>query len=88
VVDNVFATPILQKPLDYGADIVVYSATSTSTARAAVSAALFSAARTSCRETDGRFCAIPVKSLTVQCWVLLKGLETLDLRVAGIATMP
>ena len=27
VVDNVFATPILQKPLTYGADIVVYSGT-------------------------------------------------------------
>ena len=27
VVDNVFATPILQKPLDLGADVVVYSTT-------------------------------------------------------------
>lgn len=27
VVDNVFATPLLQKPLELGADIVVYSAT-------------------------------------------------------------
>ena len=27
VVDNVFATPILQKPLKFGADIVMYSAT-------------------------------------------------------------
>ena len=27
IVDNVFATPLLQKPLELGADIVVYSAT-------------------------------------------------------------
>ncbi len=27
VVDNVFATPLLQKPMDFGADVVVYSAT-------------------------------------------------------------
>ena len=27
VVDNVFATPILQKPIEFGADIVMYSAT-------------------------------------------------------------
>jgi O-succinylhomoserine sulfhydrylase len=27
VVDNIFATPILQKPMDYGADIVIHSAT-------------------------------------------------------------
>ena len=27
IVDNVFATPILQKPLKFGADIVMYSAT-------------------------------------------------------------
>ncbi len=27
IVDNVFATPVLQRPLDFGADVVVYSAT-------------------------------------------------------------
>src|SRR3546814_8539466 len=27
VVDNVFATPLLQRPLEFGADVVVYSAT-------------------------------------------------------------
>ena len=27
VVDNVFATPVLQRPMELGADIVVYSAT-------------------------------------------------------------
>ena len=27
VVDNIFATPILQKPLKYGAEVVVYSGT-------------------------------------------------------------
>ena len=27
IVDNVFATPVLQRPMEYGADIVVYSAT-------------------------------------------------------------
>ncbi|HAJ47812.1 MAG TPA: O-succinylhomoserine sulfhydrylase, partial [Alphaproteobacteria bacterium] len=27
IVDNVFATPVLQKPLQLGADVVVYSAT-------------------------------------------------------------
>ena len=27
IVDNVFATPMLQKPLEHGADVVVYSAT-------------------------------------------------------------
>lgn len=27
VVDNIFATPILQRPLNYGADVIVYSGT-------------------------------------------------------------
>ena len=27
VVDNIFATPILQKPLNFGADVIVYSGT-------------------------------------------------------------
>ena len=39
VVDNVFATPLLQQPLKLGADVVVYSPPSMSTARAAASAA-------------------------------------------------
>lgn len=30
VVDNVFATPLLQQPLKLGADVVVYSCTRTS----------------------------------------------------------
>jgi len=39
VVDNVFATPLLQSPLTLGADIVVYSATKHIDGQAAVSAA-------------------------------------------------
>ncbi len=39
IVDNVFATPLLQKPFELGADVVVYSATKHIDGRAGASAA-------------------------------------------------
>ncbi|MEQ8195106.1 MAG: O-succinylhomoserine sulfhydrylase [Rhodospirillales bacterium] len=83
VVDNVFASPILQKPLELGADIVVYSATKhiDGQGRAMGGAVL---------TDDEDFYAnklIPFVRHSgpalspFNAWVLLKGLETLDLRV-------
>lgn len=82
VVDNVFATPVLQRPLEFGADVVVYSATKhiDGQGRCLGGAIL-------CDEAlmDEAFQAFlrhtgPVLS-PFNAWVLLKGLETLDLRV-------
>jgi O-succinylhomoserine sulfhydrylase len=83
VVDNVFASPILQKPLDLGADIVVYSATKhiDGQGRAMGGAVL---------TNDEDFYAnklIPFVRHSgpalspFNAWVLLKGLETLDVRI-------
>ena len=82
VVDNVFATPIYQKPLQLGADIVVYSATKHIDGQGRVlggailgqTALLDEAYRDIIRHTG------PALS-PFNAWVLLKGLETLDLRV-------
>lgn len=93
VVDNVFATPIFQKPLELGADIVVYSATKHIDGQGRVlggailgSAELMGEAYRDILRHTG-----PALS-PFNSWVLLKGLETLDLRVrrqsdnAGIVT--
>jgi O-succinylhomoserine sulfhydrylase len=93
VVDNVFATPIFQKPLELGADIVVYSATKHIDGQGRVlggailgSAELMTEAYRDILRHTG-----PALS-PFNSWVLLKGLETLDLRVrrqsdnAGIVT--
>ena len=82
VVDNVFATPILQKPLQMGADVVVYSATKHIDGQGRVlggavlgsHALLEEAYRDPIRHTG------PALS-PFNAWVLLNGLVTLDLRV-------
>ena len=78
VVDNVFATPILQKPLQLGADIVVYSATKhiDGQGRCLGGAAAY------VKEHLHNFLKHTGPSLSpFNAWVLLKGLETLPLRV-------
>jgi O-succinylhomoserine sulfhydrylase len=87
VVDNVFATPILQKPFQLGADIVVYSATKHIDGQGRVmggallgdTALLDEAYRDIIRHTG------PALS-PFNAWVLLNGLVTLDLRVRAMST--
>ncbi|HEY2709982.1 MAG TPA: O-succinylhomoserine sulfhydrylase [Caulobacteraceae bacterium] len=86
VVDNVFATPIFQKPLKLGADIVVYSATKHIDGQGRVlggavlgtTALLDEAYRDFIRHTG------PALS-PFNGWVLLNGLVTLDLRVRAMS---
>ncbi len=83
VVDNVFATPIFQKPLELGADVVVYSATKHIDGQGRVlggailmnDTELFEKSYKDLLRHTG-----PAMS-PFNAWVLLKGLETLDLRV-------
>ncbi len=82
IVDNVFATPIYQKPLELGADLVTYSATKHIDGQGRVlggvvlgSKALITGdVHTFLRHTGATLSAF-------NAWVLLKGLETLPLRV-------
>ncbi len=82
IIDNVFATPILQRPMEFGADIVVYSATKhiDGQGRCLGGAVLGSAEY--CDEVLKPFMRHTGPSLSpFNAWVLLKGLETLELRV-------
>lgn len=82
IVDNVFATPVMQKPLELGADIVVYSATKHIDGQGRVLGGAILGPRD---YIDG-----PVQLMIrntgpslspFNAWVLLKGLETMPLRV-------
>ena len=83
IVDNVFATPILQHPLNFGADIVMYSATKHIDGQGrALGGAILT--------NDEAFiseCLTPFMRHTgpamspMNAWILLKGLETLKIRV-------
>lgn len=82
VVDNVFATPVLSRPLELGADVVVYSATKHIDGQGRVlggailgtDAYVHGPVQTLIRNTGPSLSAF-------NAWVLLKGLETLSLRV-------
>jgi len=82
VVDNVFATPILQKPLELGADVVVYSATKhmDGQGRVMAGAILCDDARMS-EIYDPWLRHMGPAASPFNAWVVLKGLETLQLRV-------
>ena len=82
VVDNVFATPIFQKPLALGADIVVYSATKHIDGQGRVLGGAILGAEALMTEAYKDILRHTGPALSpFNSWVLLKGLETLDLRV-------
>jgi cystathionine beta-lyase/cystathionine gamma-synthase len=81
ICDNTFATPILQKPLDLGVDIVVHSATKYLGGHSDVSAGAIVASRAKL-EPIWRFSVISGATLgPFDAWLLLRGLRTLSLRV-------
>jgi len=82
VVDNVFATPLLQQPLNLGADVVVYSCTKHIDGQGRVLGGAILAGRKWINETLQPFIRNTGPALLpFNASVLLKGLETLALRV-------
>jgi O-succinylhomoserine sulfhydrylase len=82
VVDNVFATPLLQRPLELGADIVVYSATKHIDGQGRCLGGVVLSDRRFKKEKLVPFLKNTGPSLSpFNAWVLLKGLETLPLRM-------
>ncbi len=81
-VDNVFCTPILQKPLELGADLVIHSATKFLDGQGRVLGGAILGSRKLVMEQVFPFLRTAGPSLSpFNAWVILKGLETLDLRV-------
>jgi len=86
VVDNVFATPILQKPLQQGADCVVYSATKHIDGHGRCLGGVILSSRDFIDKHIHNFLRQTGPALSpFNAWVLLKSLETLPLRI-GQAT--
>lgn len=82
VVDNVFATPILQKPLKFNADVVMYSATKHIDGHGRVIGGAILGKNKFCKKYIKPFIRNTGPSLSpFNAWVLLKGLETLELRI-------
>jgi len=82
VVDNVFATPLLQRPMPLGADIVVYSATKHVDGQGRCLGGVVLGSKDFVEEKLHNYLKHTGPSLSpFNAWVLLKGLETLPLRV-------
>jgi O-succinylhomoserine sulfhydrylase len=84
VVDNVFATPLLQHPLRLGADCVVYSATKHIDGQGRTLGGVILASEAFINEHIHNFLRQTGPSLSpFNAWVMLKSLETLTVRVAA-----
>lgn len=82
VVDNVFSTPLLQRPLALGADVVVYSATKHIDGQGRALGGAILGSQSYIDEKLTPFIKHTGPSLSpFNAWLLLKGLETLDVRV-------
>ena len=82
VVDNVFATPLLQKPFEQGADVVVYSCTKHMDGQGRVLGGAVLGKKKWVEEVLMPFIRNTGPAMSpFNAWVILKGLETLKLRV-------
>lgn len=82
IVDNVFCTPVLQRPLELGADIVVHSATKYIDGQGRVMGGAVVGSKALVGDPMTIFLRTAGPTLSpFNAWVLLKGLETLELRM-------
>jgi len=81
VVDNCFCTPILQRPLDLGADIVVHSGTKYLDGQGRCVGGVVVGSAKLMEEVFGFLRAAGPTLSPFNAWVFLKGLETLPLRM-------
>ena len=81
IVDNVFATPVFQRCLELGADVVIYSATKHIDGQGRCLGGIVLGRRDFIRGPLEPFLKHTGGALSpFNAWVMLKGLETLDLR--------
>ena len=84
-VDNCFCTPILQRPLELGADLVIHSATKYLDGQGRVLGGAVCGARKLTEEVFKYLRTAGPTLSAFNAWVLLKGLETLKIRVEAQA---
>lgn len=82
IVDNAFASPVLQRPIEFGADVVAYSATKHMDGQGRVLAGAVLGTERWINDTLLAFTRHTGPNLSpFNAWVILKSLETLELRV-------
>ncbi|UAW99735.1 O-succinylhomoserine sulfhydrylase [Halopseudomonas nanhaiensis] len=85
-VDNCFCTPALQKPLEFGADIIIHSATKYIDGQGRALGGVVAGRREHMQEVVGFLRTAGPTMSPFNAWVFLKGLETLRLRMQAHCT--
>lgn len=86
IVDNVMGTPVLQKPLELGADVVMYSATKHIDGQGRVLGGAILGSRDYIKNSVIPFTRHTGQSMSAfNAWVMLKSLETVTMRVERMA---
>ncbi|MFV0474748.1 MAG: O-succinylhomoserine sulfhydrylase [Pikeienuella sp.] len=86
IIDNVFATPVFQRPLALGADVVIYSATKHIDGQGRCLGGVVLGSKPFIREALEPYLKHTGGAMSpFNAWVMLKGLETLDIRVRAQA---
>ncbi|WP_273779103.1 MULTISPECIES: O-succinylhomoserine sulfhydrylase [unclassified Acinetobacter] len=80
-IDNSFCTPILQQPLKFGADLVIYSATKYLDGQGRALGGAVVGKHQLLEEVFGMVRTLGPSMSPFNAWVFLKGLETLKLRM-------
>ncbi|MBL8310318.1 MAG: O-succinylhomoserine sulfhydrylase [Burkholderiales bacterium] len=81
-VDNCFCTPVLQRPISLGADVVIHSASKHLDGQGRVMGGAIVGTKEMCRERVYNFLRTTGASLApFNAWVILKGMETLPIRM-------
>lgn len=82
IVDNTFASPVLFRPLDHGADVVMESLTKIITGHSDVTLGYLGGRDAELgKAAVGAVSTFGVPGNPFDCWLALRSLETLDLRV-------
>ena len=86
IVDNVMSSPILQKPLQHGADVVMYSATKHIDGQGRILGGAILGSNDYVQNHLSQFVRHTGPNLSAfNAWVLLKSLETLSMRVTRMS---
>jgi O-succinylhomoserine sulfhydrylase len=85
VVDNCFCTPAIQKPLDFGADIIIHSATKYIDGQGRCLGGAVLGSKALMEPVYGFLRTAGVTMSAFNAWVFLKGLETLHVRMEAHA---
>lgn len=86
ICDNSYCTPLYQRPIDYGIDLVLQSATKYINGHSDVIAGVLSGSKIMLKKIfESEFLNMGISATPFNAWLMLRGLRTLDIRLSRVA---